>query len=295
MILSPSQLAKLAQDIKNLHTGFAAQVFGPEATGITPEAYTQLVAGGYVTPAQVTDWAMAAYQLGQAQGWSQLKGVYEPPVVPAKKIQAVYKQALADGLPPMTAVQESAVDYARRRGAARIVGLGNRIADDLTTLAIESEGETRKELKTKVVEATAESLIRRETSKKLASRIGNATNDWTRDLNRIAETELEEAHQQGMVDTWQKPLTNGFRLAKRPGPGACKSCKALYLTASGVPKIFTQEEMSGSNFKVKQKDWVPVVGATHPHCHCTLIIVPPGMGFDETGRMVPMKTEGEAA
>lgn len=291
MYLTATQLQAIAAEIKAMHLGWAVQTFGIEATGITPEVYQQLVAGNYVTSQQVTDWAMAAYKFGQVQGWAQFKGDYTPPNVPIEKIEPLYEKALADGLPELNAVQRGSVDYIRTRGAQYIVGLGNRVADDFTTLAIESEGEVRRELKADIVEATAESLIRRETAKKLASRLGNATNDWARDMDRIAKTEIVNAQNEGQLAAWEEPIkTMGFRVARLPAPDACKSCRKLFLDANGRPIIFDEAELreNGSNFGRKQKDWKAVVGTVHPNCACPLILVPPGFGFNKDNQMVPM-------
>jgi hypothetical protein len=293
MFLSPAQLQAIAADIKAMHLGWAVQTFGMAATGITPEVYSQLVAGGYVLPQQVTDWALSAYQYGQAQGWQQYLGNYDPPNVPVAKIQALYDKAIEDGLPPMNKAQQASVVFIRQRGAQYVVGLGNRVADDFTTLAIESETEARAELREVIATETAESLIRRETAKKLASRLGNATGDWARDLDRIARTEIVNAQNEGQVDAWQEPIkTMGFRVAKRPAPDACKSCKKAYLMPDGTPRIFDEAELraNGTNFGRKQKDWLPVIGTLHPNCACMLIIVPPNFGFNAEGQMVPLSS-----
>ncbi len=291
MFLTPTQLTAIAADIKAMHLGWAVQTFGMAATGITQEVYAQLVHGNYVTGQQVTDWAMSAYKFGQVQGWKQFQGDYTPPVIPVEHIEAAYEKAIADGLPEMNTIQKGSLDYIRSRGAQYIVGLGNRVADDFTTLAIESEGEIRKTLKADIAEEVATSTIRRETSRKLASRLGNATGDWARDMDRIARTELVNAHQEGQVAAWEVPLkTGGFRMAKRVAPGACSTCQKLYTNSDGSPKIFTEEELraNGTNFKRKQKEWLPVIGSTHPNCACLLIIVPPNFGFNSAGQMLPM-------
>ncbi len=290
MFLTHEQLAAIAKDIKAVHLGIAIQAFGLDATGLSAEAYHQLVVGGYVTSQEVTSWALQSYKLGQSMGWQQFKGDYTTPAITADKIDALWEKAKTNGLPPLSTQQEGSLKFLRERGAQYIVGLGNRIADDCATLAIESESEVRHELKATVAEETAKVIIGKESAKKLASRLGDATGDWTRNLNRIAETELENAHQEGIVSAWAEPLAaGGFRMAKRPAPDACDRCKALYLDGDGNPRVFTEDELraNGTNFKVKAKDWKPVIGTTHPHCHCILILVPPNFGFNAKGQMVP--------
>jgi hypothetical protein len=52
----------------------------------------------------------------------------------------------------------------------------------------------------------------------------------------------------------------------------CEMCKKLYLGSDNHPIIFKLEDLeaNGTNVGRKQAQWLPVVGATHPHCH------PPG-------------------
>ena len=71
-------------------------------------------------------------------------------------------------------------------------------------------------------------------------------------------------------------------------------CDALYNGPDGQPRIFKLEvlEANGSNAGRNKASWMPVIGATHPHCRCTTHPIPAGHGFSETGELVEGGTYG---
>ena len=66
----------------------------------------------------------------------------------------------------------------------------------------------------------------------------------------------------------------------------CQHCKRLHLGPDGQPRIFKLRELerNGTNFGRKARDWLPVVGATHPHCF------PAGTQVRTSGGMLPIES-----
>lgn len=292
MLLSPALLAELADEIRRQHLGYATQILGVAALGLTQDVYEQLVQGGLVQPDEVENHVLAAYRAGHVQAWHDTRPGKPTPGHAIK----TYAAATAAGMPPLTSPQQYAVQFASERAAQYVLGLGNRVANDFVTLAIETETETRNEVKGKIADALTESIIYRETARKLASRIGDATGDWSRDLHRIAVTELEFAYQNGWADYIEENVGADARVFKRVNADACDTCKRL-LTVNGKPRTFTLAELrdNGTNFGEKQKDWKPVVGPLHPRCHCVLAHLPAGFGFNDAGQMLPLSVAGVEA
>ena len=286
MLLTPAQLADLANEIRLQWLGYTVQALGIDAAGITQEQYQQLIDGGYVQPQEVEDFVLMAYRAGHAAAWTETQAGH----VPGDKIRALYEDALKRGMPPLSKPQERAVEFAKQKAGQHCLGLGNRIAHDFTTLAIETEAGVRAEMKGLIAEAVATSVINRETARKLASRIGDATGDWSRNLQRIAETELQNAHLNGWADYIEDSVGANAQVGKRVNAEACPPCRRLYLDGDGHPKVFSLADLrdNGTNFGRKQKDWLPVVGTTHPRCFCQLIHIPGGFGFNKIGQMLPL-------
>jgi hypothetical protein len=191
---------------------------------------------------------------------------------------------------PLKPWDKYALEYAKRRAAVYIRGLGNRIGTSLETLAIETEREIRQNLMRRIRREVSSAIIRRDTARQLASAIGRETGDWSRNLDRIARTELQEAHQHGWAAHFRATTGDETVVAKRVDDDACDDCKRLYLEADGRPRLFTLEELegNGTNVGLHRSQWQAVIGTVHPYCHCQIIRVPAGFGFDEEGRMVPM-------
>lgn len=64
----------------------------------------------------------------------------------------------------------------------------------------------------------------------------------------------------------------------------CKACKELWHSSSNlyVPRPWKMSELR-DGYNKNQKDPVPTVNATHPHCRHVMSFVPPNYGFDGNG------------
>lgn len=190
------------------------------------------------------------------------------------------------GEPPDADWQHFMAAAARRRGGALIVGLGNRVADDMTTTLISSDNELARQRRKRVGEAMAEGAGEPESVRQTRIRVVEAIGgeDYARDLDRIVATEAHHQVNEGLIQA--VGLT--ARVAVITSPGACRTCQTLY-GEGGKPKLFTAGALppSSTNFRRKVVDWVATVPPLHPWCACTVIHVPAGWTVDAEGLLAP--------
>lgn len=294
-LASSHDLAELRRIIADFHLAFVAGQVGPE----------------YISHADVQRLIDAGI-LPQDLAYTWHPGVGELPPEAARRIEDAYNYgftlahlrpepgvtmpaAVEVRRPKLTDEERHARDWASRSAAETIVGLGNRVAQDFTTIAIEADGELRQKFREAIREELDGNIERRDAWRKLASDLGHRTGDWARDFRRIAATEKQNAMQEGLAAGLIKregsPKT--IYVAKIPAPEACDDCVRLHLTAGpgSPPRIHTLAELTanGTNVGRKHNAWRAVVGPVHPWCSCALVHVPPGWGFDDDGTMVPLK------
>jgi hypothetical protein len=205
-----------------------------------------------------------------------------------------FKSLLEKNPVPLTEHEEAAVNAARHSAGTHIQNLGMRIDSDVTQSILEQDASLRAERIDSVREHVAEAIAKREGIQALRKRLGDSVGSWNRDWIRVAVTERAQAMNQGSADVIQDQHGAESYVFKRPQPGACEHCLALFLGPDGHPRIFKLSELTahGHNHGRKAKDWLPTIAPVHPHCRCTLERVPPGWGFDESGDLVPGGTGG---
>lgn len=292
MLLNPAEISQLAGLIRAVTQGYVVNHMGRDFASITDDEYKQLKASGLVDPSEVDSFRQA-FKTGFLTAWQQPQQKY----IGFTSIGALDKQwkdALKGGMPDLSPIEEGALMRSKAKAAVHLQGLGNQYAHDFSVIAIETDHETRKQLQQVTADKISEAIINRATSRKLASSIGDAFNDWSRDLRRIAEYELEDAHQHGVAALIHQTSGPGTQVAKLVDPDACPTCRKLYLDSDGRPKIFSLAELegNGTNFGLKRSEWLPVVGPAHPFCHCSLVEVPDGFGFSESGQLVSLDQLG---
>lgn len=218
--------------------------------------------------------------------------------------------AIADDPIPLTDQERASAEHAKLRAAEHLRGLGNKVGATLGSVLIEADAELARQMRaiTNDVlgahfgdEESAERLRQRakelgkdegffdgafrSTIGRVASDLGHATGDWSRDWTRIVQTEAERATQEGLADAWvtreEEEATaagrppNRIVACKIPRPDACKHCVALHLE-DGHPRLFYLDELTanGDNVGRKAADWRPGVGPVHPYCACQLVRFP---------------------
>jgi hypothetical protein len=279
MLLTPEQLAEISQIIRDHHSAFIAAVVGKDA--LTKDTQQRLAKKGMfgVEVSSIED----AYLYGQAMA------LLDDPKVASMSYEE-FKRYVAKNPIPLSDIEQRAVQMAKQHAAKYIVGLGNKVDQSTGEILIEADADLRRQLQAEIRTVTQEGIARRKSVKQIKSDLGWIAKDWARDWDRIAITEKQMAMQQGVSDHYRKRYGPKVMVSKIPMPDACKHCKRLHLGPDGQPRIFPLEilEANGvSNYGRKTANWLPVVGAVHPHCQCQLIRVPAGWGYNEEGQLVP--------
>jgi hypothetical protein len=190
---------------------------------------------------------------------------------------------------PLNQREKDTLKLAKQRSYAHLKNLESRTV--LTTSGIISQNSLKfREQFEKVAKKSIErAVLERDTISSVVSEIGNATGDWTRDLGRIAATEMQTVYEEGRAMEIERRGGADALVYKEVYPQACRFCISFY-TTSGIgspPKLFTLSELraNGSNIGRKQKDWLPVLGTVHPFCRCQLHTKPDGYVWDQSKQM----------
>lgn len=298
-LLTPTQLETVKQIIRDYHLAFAAGAIGPDAipaddlqrlvaTGIMPEDLRLVFKPGPGDPEvavqRVTD---LAYQYGTILGDPAQKGAL-------REMGATqFETHLERTRPELNDVERQAMGWARYSAGQHIRGMADRLSLETGVLIANADAEQRRRYLGTVQRELEEAIDTRQAWRELASDIGHATEDWSRDMGRLAATEMQFAMQEGQARSIAKRYDDpkDARVAKQPNPDACPDCIRLHLTAGAgsPPRIFKLSELqaNGTNVGRKRADWKPTVGPVHPWCGCELIEVPDGWAFDEEGDLVP--------
>lgn len=272
---TPEQLARVRAVIDRHHAVLALSVFG--AGAVPPDLLKDLKAIPNV-PSLIDD----------PFTYGQLLAITRDPTLATKTtseiadLVAQRRQQLA-----LSPAEKAAVDVAKKHAGQYVVGLASRVAAVVMPAVIGAEENlTPARMVELIQDKTAANLARRETAAKLKSDLGWSMGNWTRDWQRIGMTETNNAIQEGVAVTIEGSHGVDVLVSKIPRPDACPGCKRVYLEG-GEPIIFKLSELrkNGSNAGRRQKDWKPVVGATHPWCGCMLTRVVEGARW-ENGEMV---------
>lgn len=300
-LATPTDLSLIRRLIGDYHLAFIAAQLGPGYVAVAD--VQRLIDAGILPPglggitggedsARVANAAQAitiAYNYGIAMGRN-----------PRLRRQAGtltlndFMAAYPPPGPPLSRQEESARGFANRHAAECIVGLGNTVADDFSTLVVEGDAELQRAYAADIREELDINLERQQSWRKLASELGHRTKDWARNFKRIAATEKQHAMQEGLaaglIEREGDP--DEVMVSKQPSDGACPDCIRLHLTGGpgSTPRIFPLSVLRGNGTNVgrKRSAWKPIVGPIHPWCACELIHVPPGWGWDEDGNLTPL-------
>lgn len=297
-LLTPAQLETVKGIVRDYHYAFAVGTFGPDSippadlrrltsAGILPEDLASIFAASPgERPPDATRLTDFAYQYGRQLG-------------DARQRDAVEDMGLDDFLahleqtrPQLSPVERQAMGYARYNGGQYVRGMGDRLALEVGALIMDADAEQRRLYMGAIQRELEDAIDQKQAWRELASDIGHATEDWSRDMQRLAATEQQFAMQEGTA----RAISRGrhpkdIRVAKLPAPDACPDCVRLHLTGGhgSPPRIFKLSELSanGTNVGVKRTAWRATIGPVHPWCGCELVEVPEGWAFDDDGEMVP--------
>lgn len=269
MVLTDKQLAELKQIIADYHTAFVINYFGPQT--VPDHVLARLRELGLVN--LQGNAAEDAYLYGRL-----LQQLNTPQA--AQMSYPDYRRYLRKHPIPLSPVEQQAVNIAAARGAQFVVGLGNKVATDTGELVIEGDAELRRRMQDEIKTAVAQGIAKRETIKDIKSRIGHATGDWTRDLDRIAATETSRAMNEGLAAELRAQHGHDVEVSVLSRKGCCPECASAYTGPDGAPIIFRLDDLeaNGSNYKKKKADKLPVIPPYHPNCVAEGTLVMTGMG-----------------
>ena len=258
MKLTSDQLAKLRRIIEDRHLAFAVRIYGKRV--VPDDVYRRLKDAGLLTGVD-HDTAKDAYQVGR------VLQALNTPAAADMSFDAFQAYLKANPI-PLSDVEQRAVGLAASRGAQYIVGLGNKVATQTGQMLIEADAELRNKLKEDIRDQVARGLASRQTVKQIKSDIGHKTGDWTRDLDRIAATEVSMAMNEGLAAKLADDHGDDVEVAVRSRRGCCDQCEAAYKGPDGAPIIFRLKDLqaNGTNVGKKRPDQKPVVPPYHPNC-----------------------------
>lgn len=281
MKLGPRQLEALRQLILDRHQAFVANFINPAL--LSPETRARLERLGLVKPEAQT--VKEAYFLGAlaSHAPASAEKMTYPQLLERVKARAI----------PLSREERHAITEAEATAGQYITGLATRIsADTGQTVANMSPGAVEA-YQARVKEAVAGAVRDRKTVGQLKSDLGHATGDWTRNLERVANTEMSAAVSLGTAyAAVERAKGKPVRACKISAKNCCKWCAKLWIDdKTGNPKIYDLAELeaNGTNVGRKASEYLPTVGPSHPGCRCHLTIVPAGFDFDEKGDLRPAK------
>ena len=271
MYLTPKQLAELKEIVDNQILKFSTTHISTEY--LTPQEIITLRKMG-VDPKTIKPTVDDAFRFGMisaAAGKGKAKDLTFAKVKRALRTKSFL---------PLDTRELAVLDSMKYQAYHEIRGLGNKLNQDLGRMQVEVDKKQRAKYEKVIRDAAEETVVNRGSVKDMASLIGHKTGDWARDLDRIADYVLHDAHDHGRAVQIKKmskdddPTGEQVKCYKYVLDQACKTCVDLYLTdgVGSAPKQFFVDELlaNGSNIGRKKADWKPVVGSTHPWCRCEM-------------------------
>ena len=169
--------------------------------------------------------------------------------------------------------EKKTLEYLEDKTFSHIKDLKETIKTTIINKVKEVELINQEEYEKVIKDAVKRNVVERNTVSSIVSEIGNYTKDWSRNLGRIAETELQNAYEYGKISSFNEEDKEGTYYKHVYG-GACKHCIRLFLQ-NGVgsePKTFSYNELlsNGTNIGRKVNEWKPTIGPIHPFCRCDL-------------------------
>ena len=201
---------------------------------------------------------------------TQLLGDYNSKKIKYKDFDSYLKK---NQYPQLTTFEKTQYELSRQQTYSHLKNLSNRIKIDVENMIIEKI--PRKKYLSIVKKEISEGILDRSIIGDIVLAIGNKTGDWSRDLGRIVDTEMNNIFQLGRAIEIQRLSGEEDPLVyKDVFPGACRHCIKLYLTRGigSQPRVFRLSELvaNGTNIGRKVADWLATLTGVHPFCRCTL-------------------------
>jgi hypothetical protein len=174
---------------------------------------------------------------------------------------------------PLTPFETIQYEIARHAAYRHLKNLENRMRSDVEGSI--SDVMSRSEYEAVFNKQLTIGVIERKSVSNIVSDIGHQTGDWSKDLGRIVDTEMNNIFQQGRaVQLTQANPGVDPEVYKDVYEGACRHCIALYLTdgLGSEPRVFKLSQLiaNGTNIGRKVEDWRATLTGVHPWCRCHL-------------------------
>lgn len=184
-----------------------------------------------------------------------------------------FKQSLKSGtFIPLNKAESAMVQSLQYNTYSHVTKMGGNIKNDIRTGIVEVDRKGMARAGVVVRDAVKEAIEKRKSVSEVVSILGKKTEQWNRDLLKIAEYNMHEAFNQGRLSNMERSGVK--KIYFDVYPGACKYCIQAYLTGGfgSEPKAFpiSQIRSNGTNIGRKAKDWLPTIGPVHPYCRCTV-------------------------
>lgn len=279
MPISKVAIKSILGMVENYHLSFLADVIGPSV--LEKKELERLTKKGLVPKG--TDLIQKAYEYGVATGGGSKLESSGMSLADFGKYSKI--------APILTYEERLAVEHAKDNAATYVRALGTQLIKKARAVILDADKKLRR------AKLLKKSVNEKQILKDVSKSIKQILEAQKKDLLKIAVTEVNNALQEGRMHAIVKssgPESDPY-VFKRPQPDACKYCKLLYLTKSGVPKVFRLSELVDNGSNVGRKagrplakccGWRATVDSIHPHCRCELHHMPPGFGFNDKGTMV---------
>ncbi len=194
---------------------------------------------------------------------------------------------------PLTERERNVISSIKKQTLSDIKSLEGKIFKDVNNI-ISSEEKNNRVAYEKVIRETVErGRVKRQTVKQIARELAIKTGDWNRNFERIVNFVTHQAFDEGRAALYERQHGENVLVYKDVFNGACKYCIKLYLTSGfgSEPIVFKLKDLkaNGTNIGRKQQDWLPVIGATHPHCRCHLSLYERGLEWSKEKRTYSFK------
>lgn len=184
----------------------------------------------------------------------------------------------AKRLMPLTDVERKMIGFAQTTAGEHIQRLSDYMVRTTSSLSARASSDALMA----VQDGVSQAIANRDTISELKTQLFNLIDNQSRDWQRVAHTEMNNAIQNGIYHEIREKSPDGSDqlVFRRPNPDACEHCRRLYLEEDGItPKLFKLSDLASSNIGKKARDWEPVMGSTHPWCACQTMVLPDGHDF----------------
>lgn len=263
------QIQELLDIIANNNMIFIASKIGPDY--LKEEEKARLIGLG-INPYHIyrpeNDFFLTQFHLGLI---SDAIGTFEADKLTFNDLK---KYFLSGKYIPLSEIERNAINSVKTQCLSDIRALEGRIFRDVNNIIDRVNKNNRTAYEEVIREGIKQGLEDKKTPRQIASELGHKTGDWTRDFKRITEYVSHQAFDEGRAAMIERKKGAEAKVYKNVFDGACKYCIDLYME-NGIgsqPKIFLLTELknNGTNIGRKPKDWLPIIGSTHPYCRCTL-------------------------